>query len=373
MITQFNIADTTVKIFGTKSYANGSPNLACLVILICEITGLEAARTTTNKYGYYEFVFNLSGFVFGNYQVKFYGSDTRPKFAPLGDWEVIPIGDPKEATLLFNQLPTVGISESATEGDKTVDVNQYEMTTAKIDLSGIDIKSGEIAMLAVFYMEHTTGITEEQRVEKLRLFRSFKVQVIDGVTTYTFKNEIKLYEKPCYYDFRIQFIGRNLLYSPDAEGNPAKIDINNIAFDGLEDLKEYYGVYDAVIKNGTVGGEVQSLFVKLGWTEFRDKPKTYFGTGIEVRSGYDDSVKTLTYGQAKLITSYVVYMYVSDTETLPANLYPGNGSLWNYCGEFPINSAEIRSPAFKWCGYWIGFRMRELKEQSVIQKIVLAN
>jgi len=369
MITQFNIADT-VKIFGTKRYGNGSPNIACLVILFSEVTGLEAARTTTNKLGYYEFVFNISGFVFGNYQVQFYGSDTKQKWTPLGDWEIIQIGDPKETTLVFNQLPTVVISESTTAQDKTVDVNKNEMTTVKIDLSNIDIKSGEIALLIVFCMEHTEGLTEEQRVEKLRLFRSFKVQAIDGVTEYTFKNEIKLYDKPCYYDFRVQFIGRNLLYSPDAEGKPAKIDLDNVGFDGLEDLTEYFGVYNARLINGVEGADAESIFAKIDWLEFRNQSKTYFDAAREVRSGFDDSVKMLTYNQTRLITSYVVYLFVSESNTLPANLYPGNGDLWYFCGEFSSNSAEIRCPVGKWCGFWVGFRLRDVKESGINKNIL---
>jgi len=79
--------NNTAHIFDNLLYANGLPNMGCLVILFDPNLDIEIARTTTDKYGFWEF--STQDLAYGKYQVQFYGSNTIPQLKPNGTWEEI--------------------------------------------------------------------------------------------------------------------------------------------------------------------------------------------------------------------------------------------------------------------------------------------
>lgn len=280
--------------------------------------------------------------------------------------------------LVFNTLPTIQILEGDTADDRRIDVNNNEMTTVRIALKDINIKTGTIAYLSISYMkyqEFTTETPEEIetiRLEKLILLADLKVDIKPDVLVYAFRQELPLYDKPSCYDFRFKFIGADLNYGKDKDNTEVVIDKYNISFDGIEDFEEYYGVYNARLINGTEGGKTESSFVKIKWLDFRLQDKNYFApSGVLVVSGFDGSTKLLTYEQVQFITGYVVYMYTADTDEQPINLYPGTGELWYYVDEFASNIAEIRCPASKWVGLWVGFKIRTPKESKISKNFLV--
>ncbi len=372
MKTQYQINETSIRIFGSYILADGKPNVGCLVVLFSETAGSEVLRTVTNKYGYYEFNLLKAEFVYGNYQIRFYGSDSIQNYQPKGDWEVLSFVDNVEASLVFNSLPVITIEESDAPGDKKVDINRTEYSTAKFTISNLDISGGEIAYVLVYYCEHIDGMTEEEKKEKLRLFANFKFDLQEGVDIYNLKNEIKILARPTLYDFRIYFIGRNLLYG-NQSGSAVVINKESIQFDGIEEFEEYYEVQDLVSKNtnDSETGVLDNAFVQLEWKDYRDLTKAYLP--LDAKNGWTGETvpAKITFERAQKITSYVVMMYVTDVNVQPINKYPNknvnDAGEWYMIGEYDTNNVEIRVPNNeKYVAFWVGCKSKETNKTSQI-------
>lgn len=91
------------------------PNIACLVILFDEKTQTEVKRTVTDINGYYEFI--IEDLPVSKYTLQFYGSNTKPKLKPDGDWEIFENVNADKVRADGNYIGDVYLKNPVPEGD----------------------------------------------------------------------------------------------------------------------------------------------------------------------------------------------------------------------------------------------------------------
>jgi hypothetical protein len=373
IITQKQSMGQQIKFYGNKYHNTGAPNIACYVTF--ETTGgVTLAKDTTDKNGYYEFILNKSALTPGNYYVKFYGSGTVPAFRPEGDWEVIEVIDADllgVATLVLAYAPTLAVSEAAGVQEQGVDIGAAEWTTAQLDITSVAISEGKLARIDIYYKQ------DDQT--EFYLLESFSVDSGNPQSAYQLKRRISLYSKPTSrYDFYCTYVGASGEVAKIG-GNILKSEANDVDFNGVIDLTEYYEVRELECVNATGSSESGSLpsdFAELRWENIRVVPIGQFP--VQLRNGYTGINQNITYNQAQSVTGYVVYMYVTSDSTPPANHYPvdstSDSGSWYFVAETEkvkanLITEKVRCPINNRVAFWVGMKTAKTDNSSTLDDI----
>jgi hypothetical protein len=344
-VAEFKIENSELVIFGIKRNIGGSLNIAGQTELYSKQTGETLGKTSTDKFGYWEFRFPQDSILSGRYEIRFYGSGTKQDYFPEGDWEVLDVVASDTEALMLTVLPSLTV----TEDDAQIDVNKAEWAVGIAALTNVNVTSGKLLQLEVHY-KLSTDVNFE-------FLTTLPIVVSGNSVSVNFRFPLKF--KEVDYDFFfILKNGAGIVGRTVDTGLDAEITESAVTFNGVADLKETYSVPSVTAKNVS-GGKLIDRNAKLEWTELRTMTAEQFP--YNVYSGYNNAVTPLSYAQSRKVLNYVVYMYVSDDGTPPpvespaTNVYANN--LWYYVGEFSTNTAEIRCPDSKFVAFWVGFRM----------------
>lgn len=84
---------TTTNVYGRKFYKGGDPVVGALVVLYNVTSSARVAKTTTDKYGRWNFELVSTLVPAGStFEVRYYGTGLVQKSAPAGDWETFETG-----------------------------------------------------------------------------------------------------------------------------------------------------------------------------------------------------------------------------------------------------------------------------------------
>lgn len=331
---------------------------------------------TTNETGNWQFGITESGW----YTIKFYGGGTIPEQYILRVYlEYSPTGtdfDPLE----YAVNPEINVTELSSK----VNVNKNEIARIQIVLSNLTPTDGNLRSVEIYY----------RRTEESGDYQPFKtVPVVDdSISVLTIRAEIELQAKPDYYDFYAVFI--------DGIGIPYKISgvvyvsyDTNVQLDGVPDAYEYVEGLDLEAIN-TVDpeeGVLQGNMIKLKWTDLRTLEESSFP--FESRDAFGRII-TITYEMAQRLENYVVYMFISNTNNQPSQMYPGLTALygavkfgeteygfkdvnaptqdryWVFMGEAATADCELNVPYGKYVAFWMGFKTLKTQTQILTQKYI---
>jgi len=364
MVSIIKLGDD-LKIADYKTYKDGSPNIACLVIIVQEDGNKEIARTTTDKNGFFEFILAKSSLEVGLYQLQFYGSRTIPEFVPKGDWEKFEITSDllyDFSSLEYNVNPSIFVSETRSR----IDVNKNEIANIDISLNNIVPDVGNLTNIDIFYK-----LSSETTYKLLK-----NVPITDNDTNHVVRDEILLESKPSFYDFRAIFIN-NIGEAYEDNGVLYEAFALNVKLDGVSDVNEYVAVQDIEALNLTQSKtELVSDVIKLQWTDPKLLNKSLFPINTLDAFGRE---YVLEYETAQRRKDFAIFMFISDTNTEPADLNPGQiamyglpsfgqvqyafkgatisdpNGLWVFCGKSASPTFETKLPRGKYVGFWIGF------------------
>lgn len=164
--------------------------------------------------------------------------------------------------------------------------------------------------------------------------------------------------------YELRFYGSNTVQKYYPEGDWEYLDIvNDIIFD-VPDVNEIYEVADLKLMNasGEESGSLDTLQAKLRWEDIRRVDAGYMPQNR--KSGLDGTMRLITYQEAQKVTGFEVYIYISDTNTPPANPYP-SGTGWYYVGESAVPEMTVECPANKYVAFWVGMRWKTTNSQIV--------
>lgn len=230
-------------------------------------------------------------------------------------------------------------------------------SAVKFDLTGISIKSGKI-IRAIFYYKRN-GVEDDGSISTYHVLNEFTVTQ-DSPTELSFTSPIKLYNKPSVYDFKVILCGLS-----GEEG--ASVETVNVVFNGFYDLLEYYEVDQLKVVNSQDGdsetGILSDYYAQLTWRDPRVRPSNTFP--VYSRNGFNGKEDGLSLKQIQLVTGFVIYMYVTDTEDdYPVLNHPGPYNInelvenpsWYYVGESAVPNFAVRCPTNKYVAFWVGMK-----------------
>ncbi|KYK22771.1 hypothetical protein AYK24_00655 [Thermoplasmatales archaeon SG8-52-4] len=368
------------RLYGTVTNSKGIPIASMGVVLwkVQENGDLIAQvdYDTTERTGLWQFGITETGW----YTVKFYGGGAIPsnninrvylEYSPTGT-------DYQELT--YTIQPTFNIIELTSK----VDVNKAEKAIIQIAFSNLTPDTGDLRSIEVY----------SRRTEDAVDYSPFKTIPIaeDEISALNVRAEIILEAKPDYFDFMaIFFDGLGIPYK--SGGTVYQTYDTNVKLDGVPDVYEYVEGVDLEATNtpdpesGTITGNI----IKLKWTDLKNLARTAFP--IESKDAFGRAV-TISYEMAQRLIEYIVFMYVSDTETQPIKPYPGIAALygavpfgttqwafkdlqtqtagkkWVYMGDFATSSAEFTLPRNVWVAFWVGFKTYRTNSQIETERYV---
>jgi hypothetical protein len=367
-------SDSSVTIYGQKLGQNGLPDIGVEIVVYDPALAKIVARDVTRKYGQYSIVVPKDEMPDGKYELRFYGGGYAPKLAPEGDWESFQItgaSSPELNPLIFAVPPEMTVSEGA----QSIDVNKIEYTVARVTFLNLLVSCGTLASISIFYKRHDASDWEQ-----------LLNYIVDASTPIagelSVEQKITLFEKPSSgYDFQAMFTGGDGGTAKDTGGEDIIMLAENVQFNGIEDLAEYYEVRGLSASNvdGSIDpeegqietGVLLNTFANLKWEELRE---TSVGSlPLLMTNGYTGVTTTIFYEQLQKITGYVVYMYVCGDNIPPVHKYPvtapGDSGKWYFVAETDAANHTVQCPPSKNVAFWVGFKMATTNKTSCLVQI----
>ena len=298
----------------------------------------KVAATTTNKLGEYSF----SDLPANNYQIRFFGEgfteDDYINFTITGTGGEL---DP----ITFTGTPILAVSETGYDFEQ-----QGEISVALITLSNLAVATGVITQIAIDFK-----LSSDSTWENLKKFDfGDKLPgVAADLSSAVYTSDIPLKEKPSVYDFRATYFKGD--GKPALDGDLLISYEYNISFNGIPDIAEYVGVENLTVKNSNAAGDkIPTNIIMLEW----DFPVT---TGAGNYTDAAGNTIAVTEDQVKNVSSFVVYLFISDDGSVPDDgdypvSSPTNGTWYLLDTLAPdINFASVRLPEKKQVMVWVGF------------------
>ena len=345
--------------YSDNLYQNGVAMPAVLVGAY-DVFGARKDVTTTDKDGYFEFN-NLSQ---GQYTVKLQGGGFT---TPADDFLINIVagaGSSETDPIVFNNTPTLSVTENNTPYSQVVDGSLNQLTTATIVLHNLDVSAGILSNITLAWKPDF----QSQYNNNLNFgYNSQLSEVTNNGQTATYTATIPMYDaSSSTYDFKASFF--NVAGSPAVKGDGSVVEVkhDNVTFNGVPDIQEYVEVIGA---SGLTFGESGTLStdnITMQWTNLKELSRSEF------ESAYPSNIATsnafgaatiLTYDMVQNIDEYGVFMFVSTFGAAPTYERPGlnngesepNGS-WQFLGNFSTTTVNITLPENNKVGLWIGLR-----------------
>lgn len=338
--------------------------------LILQESGDRKDETHSKKYGDWEFLKPAPGV----YDVQFYGRGTTPDDWIIGIEVVGDTAIEEALPIIFSGTPALAVSEGSTGEDIVeTDINKAEDTMAIFSLTNLQASQGVIKKVLVY-----------RKISSDTTYLPFKEFDFDGsyaevqsdLSAATFRERMKLRDKPEDYDFRCLFL------NPDnkpalSSGTPVYATHTNVTFNGVPDLDEYVEVKDLVCSNVSGGetGTLPGMVAELEWTDTKAIPRGSWGSPTYKDSYGNNLSPPLTWAQAQKIIAYVVYMFISSIGNSPDYPRPGitppeeeTEGDWYHMGEHEKANASIRCPQGSKVSFWVGFTMERTTPTTTQQK-----
>lgn len=328
-------------------------------VTICTLDGVKKDYEVTDENGFYQF----TGLSAGTYQIRFFGMG----FDDTSWFDVQVVGDlePIELEpLVLSEIPILEIIE-----EEAYLTEQGEMGKIFVTVSGIDIITGKLANLDVYYQDPTNS--GYNYLSSIKTFYSLDPD-IENPTIVSGMLDVPLLKKPIIYDFKTRF------FNPIGEVSNfdnmvLEVFDHGVELDGIADLVEYIGVSGLVVKNGNFryNSNVMTIptnEVVLTW----GSPNNYVEGIYHTAAGVESFV---TEKQLNSWTNFVIFMYVATTNLAPSEdkYYPikteTNGA-WYFLDRVKINRASLRVPKKKNIMLWIGFETQNTTSQATLEEYV---
>ena len=319
-------------------YQNGSP-IAGVAVRLYDEDGNKVGADTSDSLGRYSF----TSLAPGNYQIRFFGegftSDNYVNFSITGGAvEILPI--------VFSGTPNLATAES----DFRVD-EQGEISVAQFSLTSLETSQGVIRSVVVEYKKSSESAWEDLKTFE---FDPDLDEVAADSGSAIFSIDVPLKEKPVNYDFRASYL--------NGEGVPAKVSStvvysidSNVNFNGIPDLNEIIGVTEVTVQNANANKDrLASNSIIFEW-----KHPNLVGAGTYYDAA--GSPVSVTEAQIRNITTFSVYMFISDSGEEPSGgeQYPiktETKGTWYLLYKTVDTSVQVRVPKKKYIMLWVGFQ-----------------
>lgn len=372
-------------LYGIARSSTGVPQPAALVSLWYSAaesgTYTQQDNETSDNTGYWEFAITKTGW----YTIKFYGKNFVES-----DWilKIFVQYDPGEAGVVPLEYNTAQPAISVYEKDVKTDVNNNEYSIAEINIANIIPDIGTLKTIEIYYKK-----SEDTNWKTLKTINVPDHDELENLLPLDV--EMFLKSKPEYWDFKAIFLnGLGIPYKTLANMIYETSSLN-VKFDGVPDLYEYVeGLgLGAINTDDPEGGAVVGNVIKFQWTDIKGLGDSAFP--IESADAFGAQY-TITKEIAKKLTSYVLYMYISDDGNPAPTFTPGlvaiyggipySATEWGYKGEADVSTegvgkwvfvgeystpyAEVTCPRGKGVQFWLGFKTEKTQTNIAAEKYV---
>jgi hypothetical protein len=254
--------------------------------------------------------------------------------------------------------------------------DKFSASSALIDIADVDVVAGKITKIAVQHKKSSDATWSDAYL--------FAVDFPSGTnTSYTAKivlHNIEAEKSGVNHDFRAWFLNSddklavdassgNLIGVPTASGGAGFLQANNVTFDGVDDLGEYLEVKNLKCVNasnpeGDLINPVE-LDTNIAVLKWDDVTALQNNTDFTILGG---GTKTMTPQKLRLVSGYIVFMFISTSGSPPVNEYPTlsdvNGVWYRYASNIKNNTITVQLPAGKTLAFWVGFMINPIPTSS---------